>query len=86
MDEHSSLFSLSVIEEGKKFFIILTIGVNVIKPFFFVTDCGTKKLECLSQESFIPVHIDIIKLVGRKLGRVFNSSCAYVFVYDMFHA
>jgi len=40
--KHSSLFGLVVCDDGKKCFIRLTPGVNVIKPFSFIADDEAK--------------------------------------------
>jgi hypothetical protein len=41
-DNRSSLFAFVISAEEKKVFITLTPGVEVIKPFFFITDVKDK--------------------------------------------
>ncbi len=40
-DKHSRLFCPAISDEEKSF-ITLTLGINVIKKFYFITDGGTK--------------------------------------------
>jgi hypothetical protein len=49
--EHSSLFGITISNEGKKFYNTLTPGVNVLKLFFVVIDEEENKLGRLSPAS-----------------------------------